>query len=198
MNPRLLIVVLAAFVFGQGCIKHYHLEHNAPGIIEVEKPPARKIHQVERPRDPGERMVAVSFGGFAGAGLAAFGTPSGVRFAYGAGPELSVVYGENARSHAEDDFVIFPRPAYGLNLGWTMLSEVGTGLGPVYGELQYSDEVLGIAAGWAYDVNDHWHGPQLTSSLGPLYLRATYLTTNGFDVQLGLDLKASLLWIWSR
>jgi hypothetical protein len=195
---RRLLVLSAVLLAGSGCIKHYHLEHNAPGNVDVKDPPARKTRTLERPRDPGEHMAAVSFGGFAGGGVAAFGVPSGVRGAYGLGPELTFVYGAMKRSHSEDDFVIFPRPAYGLNLGWTMLSYSGTGLGPAYAELQYSDEVFGIGAGWAYDRNDNRNGPQVTTSLGPIYLRASYMGPNGVDLQLGLVIKAALLWVWSR
>ena len=189
------VLLLAA---GSGCIKHYHLEQNAPGFSDVKEPPTRKTKRVEKPRDPGEHMFVINAGAFAGGGLAAFGTPSGLRGAYGIGPEVSFAYGAMKRSHSEDDFVIFPRPAYGLNLGWTMLAYSGTGLGPFYAELQYSDEVFGIAAGYAYDRNDAQHGPQITSSLGPLYMRGTYLSTNGFDLQVGLVIKGGLLWVWSR
>lgn len=182
----------------QGCVKHYHFEQNAPGFVDVKAAPARKTKKLEKPRDPGEQMFVFQAGAFAGGGAAAFGTPSGVRGAYGIGPEFSFVYGSMARSHSEDDFVIFPRPAYGLNLGWTMLTYAGTGLGPLYGELQYSDEVFAVAAGWAYDRNDNLNGPQVTTSLGPVYMRGTYLGPNGFDLQIGLVIKAGLLWVWSR
>lgn len=193
---RLACVVLLSFA--PACVKHYHLEKNAPGHVDITQPPARATKTVDRPRDPGEQMFAVQVGAFAGGGLAAFGTPSGVRGAYGVGPEISFVYGRMARSHSEDDFVVFPRPAYGLNLGWTMLSYAGSALGPLYAEVQYTDEVLGVAAGWAYDRNDNLHGPQLTTSLGPVYFRSTFLGANGLDLQVGLIIKPGLLWVWSR
>lgn len=195
---RSFAAVCVFALLAPGCVKHYHLEANAPGFTDPKEPPARKTKKVEKPRDPGENMFVVSFGGFAGGGVAAFGTPSGLRGAYGLGPELSFVFGAMKRSHSEDDFVIFPRPAYGLNLGWTMLTYAGTGPGPFYAEAQFSDEVLGLAAGWAYDQNDRRHGPQITSSIGPVYMRGTYLGSNGFDLQIGLVIKGGLLWVWSR
>lgn len=198
MRGARLLLCGVLFLAAQGCVKHYHLEKNAPGLVDAKEPPARKTKKPEKPRDPGEQMFVVNVGGFAGGGLAAFGNPSGLRGAYGIGPEVSLVYGAMKRSHSEDDFVIFPRPAYGLNLGWTMLTYAGTALGPFYGELQYSDEVLGLAAGWAYDQNDRLHGPQVTSSIGPVYMRGTYLGSNGFDLQIGLVIKGGLLWVWSR
>jgi hypothetical protein len=198
MRAARLLWLCGVLLCAQGCVKHYHFEHNAPGDTDVKEAPARKTKKLEKPRDPGENMLAFQFGGFAGGGAAAFGRPSGLRGAYGVGPEFSFVYGSMKRSHSEDDFVIFPRPAYGLNLGWTMLTYAGTGLGPLYGELQYSDEVFAFAAGWAYDKNDNLNGPQVTTSLGPVYMRASYLGTNGVDLQIGLVIKAGLLWVWSR
>lgn len=51
-----------------GCARHFHRDTNAPGITDVENPPAdREAARVE-PSDPGEEMLAVNPGVLAGGG----------------------------------------------------------------------------------------------------------------------------------
>ena len=180
---------------------HHHLERNAPGVHKIRQPPERlESREVEEPDDPGEQMIALAYGGMA-SGSVAFGgsSPHGDdRLNYGVGPEVSVYYGTSPSSHEDDQFFVYMERGYGINLGWTALSREGEGLGPLYGELQYSSLPAALAAGWAYDVNDEDHGPQVTFSAGPFYARVVHMLELGTQLHLGLVLKGHYLFVWSQ
>src|SRR5262249_16787009 len=82
-----LVLVLVAL--SAGCAVHPP-ETNAPGNADVLEPPhdlgARKA---ERPKDPGEDMVVLTYGALAGGGVA-FPKDENAKGAYGVGPEVSV------------------------------------------------------------------------------------------------------------
>ncbi|HJZ86209.1 MAG TPA: hypothetical protein VKN99_13610 [Polyangia bacterium] len=193
-----VVPVLLAAMAG-GCV-HWHLEHNAPGLIDVHKPPEHIAEpQPEDPEDPGERMLVLSGGGLVGGGWGAGGA-AGNRSVASAGGEISLLVGSTPFSHREDNFFVYPLTALGLNLGWTLYDSDGTGLGPLYAELQLQDlpHLTGLAAGWAVDPDDRVHGPQATGSFGPVYVRFNYLFDRGSALTVGLVIKAPLVWVWSR
>jgi hypothetical protein len=190
-------VLFAAGVLQLACA-HSHARHNAPGNIDVHQPPADLASRTpEVPDDPGEQMVVISAGALGGGGLG-FGGDRDARGVYGVGLEASIGYGTRPRSHSDDDFFILPVESVGANIGWTGLSNEGDGVGPVYGELYYGDLPAWLAAGWAYDIDDNKHGPQITFSMLFLYARMTHLFDLGTQVQAGLMMKLPYAFVWSR
>jgi len=177
---------------------HTHGARNAPGNIDVHRPPAQPADkQVEEPLDPGEQSIVLSSGVMGGGGVA-LGGDEDTRGAYGAGPELSIGYGTSDRSHNGDDFFIYPQRGFGTNLGWTALSGEGSGVGPLYSELYYQETVAWLAAGWVWDPNDHTHGPQITISTFMLYMRATHQLDAGTQLTAGISIKLPQSYVWSR
>jgi hypothetical protein len=190
----------AAWLFvalSTGCV-HSHFQRDAPGHVDLSKPPTNpESRTVESPRDPGERMIVTSVGPFAGLGVDS-GDGS---FASTLGAEASVHYGTTDSSHAEDDFLVYPQRAVGLNVGGNLLTRVnGNGRGPSrgYAELQLFEIPFGIAGGWAWDPGLSKNGPQATAFMGPWYLRSTTLLGGSTDVELGIVIKLPAVWVWSR
>lgn len=180
-----------------GCTVH-HLEKNAPGHVDVRTPPAHPEQRaVEPPGDPGEQAVWLTYGALAGGGLG-FPKSGSVVGSYGLGPELSVHVGGFETSHTYDGPPLLPERAIGMNVGWTALAHPGTGVGPVYGELQHTERPFHLAPGWAWDADDGRHGPQATLGIGPLYVRYTHLFDQGGALHLGLVFKGYDAWVWSR
>jgi hypothetical protein len=185
-----------------GCA-HWHYEKNAPGHIDVTTPPrdpAATETEMERPDDPGERMVLLQPGLFGGAGFGAAGR-DGTRALLTAGAEISLQLASADHSHTDDfEGGLLPDRALALNLGWSFADsdEGGLAVGPLYGELQLSTSGSGIALGWAVDPDSGQHGPQLTAFLGPFFARADWFTDRGVTFQLGIMIKAQLGWVWSR
>lgn len=189
---------------------HYHRDTNAPGLVDLERPPSPPGRAtMEYPGDPGERMVTVSSGALAGAGARA----RGVRTMFEVAAEVTVSLGESDRSHQDGvdrlfvpPGVLVPQRSVGLTLGWSVLqvvprsagepAEISTG--PLYLELQGARGLVGLAGGWAVDPTSGDHGPQINGFLGPSFLRMRYLVDGGFELQLGLQLKLPATWVWSR
>lgn len=182
-----------------GC-GHTHLAHNAPGHVDVMTPPAAlDRRELEQPKDPGERMVVLAAGPFGGGGVAFGGDEDEARGGWAVGPELSVGYGSRERSHHEDDFVVMPDRSLGATLGWTAVTGEGQGVGPIYGELYYHELITWLGGGWAWDPDDHVHGPQLTLTTMVLYLRATHLFDGSTQIHGGLMMKLPVHgWVWSQ
>lgn len=194
MRPRCsgLIALVALLA---GCI--HHLEHDAPGRVDLEAPPRDpEARDPEVPKDPGERVLVLSGGGFL-AGGTALGGP--VRGAWSLGAEASVSYGESAWSHPFDDpLLVYPPGTLGLNLGWCPVGHRGSAATAGYVEAQYGARWVGFAAGYARGPAAGEHGPQVTAFAGPLFLRANHYLGRGTDFQVGLSLKAPALLVWSR
>jgi hypothetical protein len=199
-RTRIRLLPLLAVLALAGC--HHlvlHRPRNAPGRSDVRTPPTEIAREgLERPDDPGERMLVLSGGGFGGGGYRGGGGRDG-RGVYGAGVELSLLLGDTPRSHARDDFFIYPVRALGLNFGWTLAEREGGGVGPLYLELQASYLLFGVAAGYAVDADDGLHGFQGTLFMGPIYARVSaFGGGRGTDIQLGAILKLPVVWVWSR
>jgi hypothetical protein len=157
------------------------------------------VHEVQDPQDPGEQAIVLTFGALAGGGFVT-GPGRNIGSSYGLGPEVSIHYGRSAGSHREDfGFTIppYPETTTGLNIGWTMLTGEGRGVGPLYLEAQHAGRLYGIAAGWAWDPNDTSHGPQSTAFVGPFYARLTHFFGQSTQVTFGLVLKGYSCWYWS-
>lgn len=179
-----------------GCA-HTDVVRTRPGNIDPRTPPKNvEVEAHERPDDPGEQMLAFSGGAFGGVGLSLDDPRSGSAYAFGA--EASLLYGSSAYSHPEDTFFLFPSPAYGLNAGYTLLNQDRARPSVGYLEAQYSSELLGGAAGWAWDPGRALHGPQATFFAGPLYARATHFLGDRTEITVGLFIKVPYVWVWAR
>lgn len=184
-------IAIGLLVSTNACVRT-HLQHDAPGHVDLKRPPENpEAPAAERPRDPGERLLVTSVGPFGGLGV------DQSAFAATFGAEASVHYGVTDRSHAEDDFIVYPTTAVGLNVGANLLTR-GRGPSRGYAEVQYSDLPFGIAGGWAWDPGLAKNGPQATAFAGPLYLRSTTLLGLSTDVEIGLVFKLPAVWVWSR
>jgi hypothetical protein len=194
-----ILVVLDVLFLGFGCTLH-HFEHNAPGHIDVERPPKRiECELVERPKDPGEEMVIVSLGPLAGAGVT-LDPAKNASLQAELGVEGSLLLGMSEVSHA-DDFPIGVTPyqvgSLGINFGWVFSARHDPGT-PLYLELQGRHKLFGLAAGWAWIVDHDGRGPQVTVFWGPFYVRYRHLEGVSDDFTAGLIMKLSLAFVWSR
>src|SRR5262249_8364859 len=105
----------SACILALAACQHWHYERNAPGHIDVTAPPTSPT---EEPGDPGEHMIVVSPGAFAGGG-SGFGGDGGSRARASAGVLASIEYGWSPRSHVEDElFGVVPFDSIGLAVGW--------------------------------------------------------------------------------
>lgn len=201
----LALGVLAAGSLGCGAT---HLPHNAPGNIDVAKPP-RDLSKiaVERPADPGEYVLGWTTGALVGGGLSVPG-PHAV---FSGSGETSLHFGVNPHSHQFDTSQLWPIVSGrfgeypfqgwsgGLNLGWTLGTNTRPANSAGYAEAQLTYAgALGIAAGWALDPARSVNGPQITANLGPLYLRSTTMLDLGTSIEIGVVLKVPAVWVWSR
>ena len=202
--------LLLALLLG-GCL--IHGQRNAPGVVDVKQPPPPdKVHCNEPlvPLDPGERYFTVSTG-LAFAGGPSFARSGDVNATYALAVETSLHIGSRDTSHRDDSSMIplanekhWPQRSLALNLGWHLLERKGggPGLGAGYAELQaFSIKMLasGIAAGWALDLADEVHGPQVTLfTLGFMYIRVRHLLDRGTDLLLGVQYKFPISYVWSR
>jgi hypothetical protein len=206
---KLLLILMTAAL--AGCV--IHGQRNAPGIVKVEQPPHPNrvaCNEPEIPDDPGERVFTVSTGlGFAGgAGISRSDDLVGL---YVLNAEMSLHYGVRNRSHYDDRGLIpfvnpnhWPHHSLALNLGWHVLQREadGPGVGAGYAELQvYSLKLMatGVAAGWAYDLEEERHGPQITLfTLGTFFVRVTHLLDRGTDLLFGMQFKVPISFMWSK
>lgn len=185
---------LALLLALAGC--HHHRDTNAPGISDIENPPADPAAARVAPEDPGENMLAVNPGI-----LAAGGARKRSPHALGEfGPEVSLVRGSSPRSHSEDGLFVFPLTGIGAALGWSALRVNGgdAELGPLYAEVYRVDDGMAAGGGWSWDPSDGDHGPQLFATMMGFYLRGRYLFDDGGEITAGLQLKVPVVWVWSR
>lgn len=195
MTRAVVCAIALALVAPLTACTHTDLGRNAPGIVDVTTRPSTDADR--RPADPGEQMVTISYGALVGGGLASRGSTA--HGTYGLGPEISLGYGTRQTSHREDDWFVLPDRGVALDIGLTALSYEGTGLGPLYAQGGFrTGGVGGIAAGWAWDVNDRTHGPQVTVDLTIFYLRMTHQLETSTSVTFGLMIKGQHGWVWSR
>lgn len=184
-------------VSGSAACTHTDLSRNAPGHIQLKNLPKEPASSAaEIPDDPGERVLLLSYGVFAGGG-ARF-EDRDVAGDFGIGPEVALDLGQRKHSHYEDDFFVLPDRSFGLRLGLNLLEHRLEPPGAAFGELSYTEELFRLSGGWAWDVDDARHGPQVTLAAGPLYLRASHALDLGTSVHGGLLIYGSHAWIWSQ
>jgi hypothetical protein len=187
--------ILAAVL--SGCFGHRY-ERNAPGDSDVQIPPEKPDDRVAyRPWDPGDQMIRLSAGAVLGGGISLGGARES-RGGYGAGLEAGFVYGVADRSFAPAP-TTWPRPerSLGLNVGWLPLLE-GSQPSRLYLELEGGLRIWSAALGFAWEPNSSGRGPQATAFMGPFFLRSSYLSGRGTSIQIGLVLKPSFTFLWSR
>jgi hypothetical protein len=192
---RLPQVILALALLA-GCT-HWHYERNAPGHIDVLAPPERPLpcDQQEYPGDPGENMLLLFPTAYVGGG--GVGRDKQTHGAFATGVEASLLYASNESSHAEDAlFFPIPQDGFGMNLGIHGFSRYDHLL--AYGELLLRRSFVNVSPGWAWNLQAHQHGPQLTLSGMLLYVRATHFLGAHTDASVGIYLDVMLAWIWSR
>jgi hypothetical protein len=196
-------VALAAGI--AGCA-HFHMDDGAPGSTDIAQPPRdRQRFQIEAADPPGERLLVVrpSLVGVLGR------VPAGSdQFASGAlGLELAVEWATSSGYHrllpvgTERDFPL-PERGFGLAAGWmplTSSSPQGRFGGPLYGEARARlYPALSLGAGWFSRTDGSEHGPQLSLVAGPLLARAGHVIGGRVFAQIGVDVWATLVWVWSR
>jgi hypothetical protein len=208
--------VLAVLACGglAGCPSmRFHRTPNAPGIIDVATPPAyqhapagsagRSSLPVPKvPRDPGERLDALTIGAYGGGG-GRFGRPAGEQGTAVFGVELSLNRGDSKFSHPRDAFFVYPLDGFGASLGWDAIQSGGgeVDTGPVYVEAHRFFAFMGAGLGYAIDIGDIGdgaHGPQATIWLGFLQVRTRYLIGGGFELVATGQVKLPFVWITSR
>jgi len=195
--------LVGLLVVAAGCAQlRFHRDTNAPGISDVENPPApsQLAHeQVTPPKDPGEQMITFNPGVYGGIG-GRLDAPSGERMFGLGGLELTLNRGCSPRSHYADGLFVYPLDGNGLSLGWNFV-QAGNGdtdVGPLYVEASRFRLWFGAALGYAVDVGDRDHGPQASAWFGPYWVRARYMFDGGVELFFGGQIKVPMLWIWSR
>lgn len=189
--------MLFPFLFGCTTI---HLERNAPGIVEVDKPPKRiEREALVLPDDPGENYLVFSGGPFIGVGWRIPEGDAKTTEQTSGGLELAIEYGQNEKSHMKDSFIkLWPRWSIGVNFGWVLLERRETGVGPGYIEAQGRYSFFGLGAGYSWVQEKEYQGPHFTLFAGPIYVRVSYLSNTGTDLLFGLVFKTPLSLTWSR
>jgi hypothetical protein len=186
---------LAVTVALAGC--HVHRDTNAPGLSDVENPPADPAAARVAPGDPGEEMLAINPGVLAGGGGRTAAPHGFGEF----GVEVSLVRGSSPTSHREDDFFVYPLRGVGAALGWSALelSDTDPAVGPLYGEAYAFRLPWGAGGGWAWNPATGDHGPQAFVSLAWVYLRGRYLVDDDSgELTIGFQGKIPIVWVWSR
>ena len=180
-----------------GCLTHRY-ERNAPGDTDVQAPPEKPGDRVPyRPWDPGDHMVRVSAGAVVGGGVS-LGGARDTRGGYSTGVEGSLVYGVAKRSFAPAPMTWpWPDRSLGLNVGWIPILE-DSRPSRMYVELEGDLRPWGVALGLTWEPNGSGRGPQATALMGPFFLRSSYLSGRGTSIQVGLELKPSFTFLWSR
>lgn len=203
MARALISTTAALLAMTAACAQlRFHRDTNAPGITDVENPPAtaqRQHAQVTAPEDPGEHMLTINPGVYGALG-GHLDQPQGQRMLGVGGVELTLNRGCSPRSHYEDGLFVYPFDGNGLSVGWNLL-QAGNGdvdVGPIYVEASRFRLWFGAAAGYAVDVGDRDHGPQASAWFGPYYVRARYLFDGGVQLYFGGQIKVPMVWIWSR
>jgi len=201
---RAMAVAVASALLA-GCPAH--LERNAPGIVDVMKPPADvSREQVEPPGDPGEKVALLGVGGFGGAGIR---LGSDDLFAAEAGVEVSLHWGQLEHSHIKGQPllpippVVLPDKRVGVNVGWIIYEPDPddtdrSELGPIYVEWLQADRLWSWSAGYSYDPQDESHGPQISMSGFGYYMKASYRFERGADFIIGAVIKLPQTFVWSR
>jgi len=188
------VFVVAFLVAAAGCIGHKHSPANAPGHIELERPPKDLAARApEPPRDPGEDVTIVS--------VAA--TPLGVGFSRpGTFMPFTIEAAASRHSIATSHRGIVStevldralRPNLGVNFLRVFPGKDRVSFGSTFLELQYvgvdtKDKFWAgsLALGVATTFRDV--GPQATACMGSLFLfqlcvRGNYMFGEGASAQL--------------
>lgn len=208
-----MLIILLASVPAAACHQlTVHRDTNAPGNSDIERPPAyptesasdtqvegREAPAAEMPDDPGEHWTTINSGIHGGYG-GRFGQPQGQRGTGILGVEVSFNRGHSPYSHNGDGFFLYPLQGYGGSLGWSLFQWQGRDLqlGPLYAEAHVFRLFIGAGLGYAVDIDDGHHGPQVSAWLGSLYVRARYMVGDGFGLFFGGQIKIPRLWVESR
>jgi hypothetical protein len=199
MKMRIFIVVIM-LASHLGCTM-VHLERNAPGIDEIEKPPEDiEFEALVTPQDPGEHYLLLSPGPFVGFGWGVPREGASLTEQVAFGLDLTLDYGQLENSHKEDQYFIWSRWSVGMNFGLGGVLRQQTGAVLWYLEAQGRYSMFGLGAGYCGQdyPEDTYHGMQITLFAGPLFFRSSYLFRIGAEVLLGLAVKIPISFVWSR
>jgi hypothetical protein len=195
--------VLLLSVAAAGCT--IHLARNAPGGIDLGAPPRDPSKRaVETPADPGENVLMLNAGAFAGAGGRSREDDLGRgEWIADVGFELGAHWAAEKESHQEPDmFTFIPHPipmqTHGVNVGgaWTGTDELR--LTDLYAEYSRRERLWGWGAGYSYDPDGEHHGPHAQLYLTSLYARASWHFDRGAQFTVGVYLKLPVILTWSR
>jgi hypothetical protein len=190
-------VIFLVIAWGVGCA-HYRLEHDAPGHVDLSRPPAdtSKRYQ-EQPADAGQREVVFSAGGFAFGG-ARFGDASANGACHGMGVELSVLYGESPFRDVGFFAYGLPMTAVGLNFGWEPFNDERKTDRFYFTVEGKAKRVISVSGGAELQNGGRTWGGQLTAGFGPLFVRTVVMPHHGATVMIGTFLKPSFSLAWNR
>ncbi len=196
-NLHIVILGLLIAHIAAGCV-HQHSDRNAPGTIEdIRKPPRDPYSMVpQQPGDPGERLTALSTGAFGGVDVLDSDGSQDPFFTLGV--ETTLRMGQHPRSHYDDNFLIFPMKGWGGSLGLELVGQNRFNIGPLHAEVMAFWAVFSASAGYAFDIDDLEHGPQLTVNGGPMFIRLRHLFGGqGTSLVIGLEVKLPQVWVES-
>ncbi len=198
---RRLFALLAAG--GVGCT--IHLQRNAPGHADLSTPPRDMSRRgVETPADPGETVLMLNAGGFAGGGARFLQAHAGgIDGLSEVGFEAGAHWACEKESHDKPDlFPFLPHPipldTHGVNVGGAFTGSEELDLTNLYAEYSRREGIWGWATGWSVDPTGRTHGPQVQIYLTYLYVRGSWHLDRGGEVMAGMYFKLPQIVTWSR
>lgn len=201
-----LAVAVLALPATVGChATMVHLERNAPGHVDLNAPVNVGLPPgtVERPGDPGERMLSIGLGPWGAVGAARDAAGEGHALARW-GAELTVAYERTDTSHWKD-FLVMPVLGPSLSVGTAFYDSLHEDwrVGPAYLEGAYTlAPATRLALGVIWDHDADTVGPQMTLSFLGVYLRGAVLLGGDGDpaafLEVGLAIEPPVTFNWSR
>lgn len=206
-------LLLVAAVLSVGCIVHTHRDANAPGIVDVTKPPEDLTARTPvTPQDPGEKGVVVqaslTLHGVGWTHVGQAGHEVFLPFAIELAPWTFTREKSHRNQVANEALEGAVRPAVGLAMRvYPKSGDDRVELGPMWYELQYvwldPDKFSGVTVGAGLTTTYKRVGPQATLCMGiPLALqlcgRGAWTTDEHTTLQLYLTYNGFAEWVWSR
>jgi hypothetical protein len=184
-----------------GCTQYAHTHmHNAPGVIDLAKPPLHENGdpaRVDPPTDPGVETLTMFAmpSALVGTGRIDDGQPAG---------EYSLEL--RFEHHVDDGMAPFGSTAFAMTVGTPALQVSGTrgaALGATFVEANYRFLLghiwpIDIGAGPAVYLDDTAFGAQLTVRLPLVAVRGRYMQHDGFEFWGGIQLPIAFLFQRSR
>ncbi|MGZ3450102.1 MAG: hypothetical protein ACXVEF_10945 [Polyangiales bacterium] len=197
-----------------GCFVHTHRETNAPGNVELAKPPPDLTERTRiRPTDPGEQGVVVqgslTLHGVGWTHVGQDGHEVFLPFMLELAPWTFTREKSHTNQISNEALDGAVRPAIGLALRVFPKSgnDTRTELGPMWYEVQYvsldKDKFGGVMIGGGVTTTYKHIGPQATLCMGaPLVIqvcgRGAWTTDEHTTIQAFVTYNGFAEWVWSR